>query len=119
MPVNYEFLTSENSYHSTGIVTDGDVIFKWMSLKNNASRRGKPFTLGFNDVKRLLNTQKCFYTGEELKFDTRSVDCVDPEKGYVQGNVVMCSTLLNNRKTNLTVDEIRAIYKGMKRKGLF
>lgn len=36
---------------------------------------------------------------------TMSLDKLDPDKGYIQGNVVWCSYLTNTMKQNMKEDE--------------
>jgi hypothetical protein len=56
----------------------------------------------------------CYYSGEKMIFgwidgkinhNTMSLDKLDPSKGYVQGNVVWCSYLVNTMKQDLTENE--------------
>lgn len=53
----------------------------------------------------------CYYSGEKMVFgwvdgkvhhNSLSLDKLDPAKGYVQGNVVWCSYLVNTMKQNMT-----------------
>lgn len=105
------------TYESDGVnpkqITDMDVATRYLMVKNSAARRNKPFTLTLRDVRALLKTRKCFYTGKVLGVSERSLDCVDPTKGYVTGNVVLCDKNFNHRKSNLTVDEVRLMWQGM------
>lgn len=56
----------------------------------------------------------CYYSGEKMVIgwvngkinqQTMSLDKLDPNKGYVQGNVVWCSYLTNTMKQNLNESE--------------
>lgn len=55
---------------------------------------------------------KCYYTGMELTFDGNrrpsalSIDRVDSSLGYTQENVVLCSRVVNEMKSNMGVDEL-------------
>jgi len=53
----------------------------------------------------------CYYSGETMVFgwidgkvnhNSLSLDRLDPSKGYIQGNVVWCTYLINTMKQNLT-----------------
>jgi len=71
-----------------------------------------PSDLTVDYLVNLYNKQDgyCFYTGEKMLFgwvdgkinhNSLSLDKLDPEKGYVQGNVVWCTYLINTMKQNL------------------
>jgi hypothetical protein len=56
---------------------------------------------------------KCFYTKADLIFNRNSpyhsklsVDCVNPNLGYVVGNVVLTSNRINTMKSDLSLDEL-------------
>lgn len=78
-------------------INDEDVFRKWAQLRDSAKSRGIEFSLSFCSVKNILNAKRCHYTG--IEFDTgefrRTVDRIDPSKGYVKGNVVACSAYFN------------------------
>jgi hypothetical protein len=64
-------------------------------------------------VKKLLSYKACYYTSRTFEEDgpyARSFDRVDSSKGYVEGNVIACTVDINGKKSNLTVDEIIALY---------
>ena len=61
---------------------------------------------------------KCYYTNQPMvigghKFDNRwevlSLDRLDPNKGYKEGNVVWCTYRANTMKGNLTYDQFLAL----------
>lgn len=67
---------------------------------------------------RLWNEQdgKCVYTGKEMSpngFHTDlyavTVDKIDPQKGYIDGNLVLCSRISNAMKQNLSLLELREL----------
>lgn len=63
---------------------------KWVQLRTSALRRGKDFNLTFGDVKKLMSRKTCYYTGKpftDQKMYTRTIDRLDPNQGYVKGNV--------------------------------
>lgn len=64
----------------------------------------------------------CYYTGEKMVFgwvdgkvqhNTLSLDKLDPQKGYIQGNVVWCSYLANTMKQNMTEQEFYDCLEGI------
>lgn len=100
-------------------ITDIEVAQKMMQLKQSATSRGLAFELTFRTVKFLLMQKKCYYTGvvfEETGDNARSIDRVDSDKGYIEGNVVACTVGINGKKNNLTIAEIEQIYKGVQKK---
>lgn len=89
---------------------------KTKGLKQRCIKNSIPFDL---DTKFLLNlfenqNKKCFYTDELMSIELGkgkqrnqlSVDRIIPEKGYVKGNVVFCLFIVNNSKTDLTLEEL-------------
>ena len=58
---------------------------------------------------------RCFYTneimetklGDGIKRNQLSVDRIIPENGYTKENIVFCLYIVNNAKTDLTIDELR------------
>ena len=40
---------------------------------------------------------------------TKSIDRIDPKKGYVKDNIIVVSMRANRIKTDATVDEIRRV----------
>lgn len=86
-------------------VTDKQVFAKYDQINSNAHRRGLEFDLGYTSVKNLLRAKKCYYTG--VKFDNkikgmaRTVDRIDPNKGYIKGNVVACCAGFNELKNEI------------------
>ena len=100
-------------------VTDIEVAQKMMQLKQSATSRSLDFDLSFRTVRFLLAQKKCYYTGipfEESGGSARSIDRVDPSKGYIEGNVVACTVDINGKKSNLTIQEIEQIFKGIQKK---
>jgi hypothetical protein len=94
-------------------ITDLEVAKKMMKIFQSAADRSLEFNLSFVTVKKLLTYDVCYYTGkafEEEGLFSRSFDRVDSSKGYVEGNVVACTVDINGKKSNLSVEEIIALY---------
>ena len=68
-------------------------------------------------IQELLNKQdyKCCYSGivfsnnKKDKTTYPTIDRIDSTKGYVEGNVCICTWLVNTMKSNLTVDQFKDI----------
>lgn len=54
---------------------------------------------------------KCAYTGIELKIGNKltnpTIDRIDSSKGYIKGNIVICTEFANTAKNDLTLDEFK------------
>jgi hypothetical protein len=101
-------LNNEDSY------TDYYVAKKLVQLKQSADSRKIEFSLKFSTVKRLLSTKTCYYTGTPFAKNgrnSRTIDRVDASRGYVDDNVVACTTEINGKKANLTAEEIFLLSK--------
>lgn len=79
---------------------------KYKNLYDSALRRNKEFDLSFSDVKKLLCRKTCSYTG--VKFSSspesphhRTIDRLDPNLGYVKGNVYAVTHIANSVKNAL------------------
>jgi ribosome-interacting GTPase 1 len=107
-----------NKLKSEKSLTDLDVAKKLVQLQQSATHRKLDFNLTFKTVKRLLSQQKCYYTGVTFKADGplgRSIDRVDTNIGYVEGNVVACTVDINGKKANLANKEIEMLYKKLQK----
>lgn len=90
-------------------ITDIDVCRKYLSLHSNAATRCKDFDLSISDVRKLLKTKKCAYTGVVMtkaestppKNTDRTIDRLDSTKGYVRGNVFAVTHFANSLKNVL------------------
>lgn len=96
-------------------VSDIEIARKMIKIYQSAVDRKLDFDLSFATVKKLLMYKTCFYTNREFVEDAghlhaRSFDRVDSSKGYVEGNVVACTIEINQKKSNLTNDEIELLY---------
>jgi CRISPR/Cas system Type II protein with McrA/HNH and RuvC-like nuclease domain len=58
---------------------------------------------------------RCFYTDKEFEITVGegwnpralSVDRVDPDRGYVVGNLVLCARRVNSIKQDMTIEELQ------------
>ncbi|MDB4311847.1 hypothetical protein N9937_00315 [bacterium] len=88
---------------------------KFKKLYNSAKKRNKEFSLTLGDVRKILRRKTCAYTGTVLtnpnggtmKPTDRTVDRVDPDKGYHPENIVACCFLANNLKEMLLESKFR------------
>ena len=95
-------------------IPDVEVAKKLVNIHSSAQSRNLDIDLTFEYVKKLLEYSTCFYTNVTFTEDgpnARSFDRVDNDRGYVIGNVVACTTDINGKKNNLTIDEIICLYK--------
>jgi hypothetical protein len=105
---------TEKDSDSDSLYDDYYIAKKLVQLKQSADSRRIEFALKFKTVKKLLSAKTCYYTGKVFTKKgpgARSIDRVDATKGYTDNNVVACTTEINAKKTNLTVDEILVISK--------
>lgn len=103
--------------HINTVENDLIVAKKLLQLKQSADSRNIEFDLSFVTIKKLLNAKRCYYTGEPFEENgdnSRSIDRVDPNRGYVEGNVVACTVNINQKKANLTCEEIHQISRKLK-----
>jgi hypothetical protein len=93
------------------------VVSKWIQLYTRAHEKGLDFDLSFGDVKRLVDTKHCYYSGitmtrpprrisKDVKLlpSDRTIDRIDSEQGYVKSNVVACCHALNKWKAEVMED---------------
>ena len=106
--------TKEEIATDTENVMDLEVAKKMIKISQSASDRKLEFNLSFETVKKLLQFKRCYYTGRlfgaEGGPDGRSFDRVDSSKGYIEGNVVACTIDINQKKSNLSLEEITCLY---------
>ena len=102
---------------------------KLCSYKGNAKKSNVPFSLTVEYLCNLYDIQdgKCYYTGEILNVRTSgglgkkttlanrpnqmSLDRLEPAKGYIKGNVVWCTYLINTCKNMYTENDFYRICK--------
>ncbi len=92
------------------------------SARKRASKRQLPFTITREYIEDLFVKQdgRCFYSDIELNIVKvngnhvhdplkMSLDCIDPEKGYIDGNVVWCAYCINSFKLKMPVNDMLKI----------
>lgn len=102
------------------------------SARSRAKKKGLPFNLTREYVINMFNEQDglCYYSGLTMsivKSDITkthdplkmSLDCVDPEKGYVEGNVVWCAYCVNALKLKMSKDDMVDICRAIVKKADF
>lgn len=64
------------------------------------------------------SNQICYYTGRKMDLkgypknpNAVTVDRVDPKKGYVEGNIVLCTSIANRMKQDLSYKDLFALCK--------
>lgn len=90
----------------------------YINKARSAEQRGITFTLSFSRYKQLRKTKRCFFSGVLLTCDNFSLDRLDNSEGYTDSNTVACDEVLNKRKGVLSVEDIKCLYKGLRRRGL-
>jgi len=79
------------------------------------------------DIKQILLSAwekqkgKCYYTGELLKLTgyhageslALTVDRIEPNLGYVDGNIVLASSIANRSKQDMSIEEYRNFCSAM------
>lgn len=94
-----------------------------------AERKGVPFEISKEYVINLFKDQggRCFYSDIEMnivkKNESRthdpfkmSLDCVIPELGYVEGNVVWCAYCVNALKLKMSAHDMIGVCRNIVKK---
>ena len=94
--------------------------FKCSSKRQDCSKRGIPFDLTPEYLESIW-TGQCAILEVEMNILSHKdslyapqLDRIEPDKGYVEGNVVWLSRRANNIKGNATIEELAAVLKWMK-----
>ncbi len=86
--------------------------------RSRAKQRGIEFDLVFEDVEFParcpvlgieLNYTRCSGLGRNPRPNSPSFDRIDPDKGYVKGNVLIVSMMANQIKSNATVEQLEKV----------
>lgn len=94
------------------------------NAKNRSGKRGIPFALTKEYLLDLFQKQngRCFYSGLELNIVKSKIekthdpfkmtlDCVIPDLGYVEGNVVWCAYCVNALKLEMSQQDMLDVCK--------
>jgi dUTP pyrophosphatase len=108
-----------------------DIIYKWFYKKNqqiqhSAKQRGLDFSLTAEMLLEQYKKQNglCYYTGiplqlsktdqwktqEEASPDILSVDRVNSEIGYIEGNIVLCCLAVNRMKGSYPASDVMGMF---------
>lgn len=105
-------------YYKNGYQENLNHILK--SRVSNIKQRGVPYSKTLKThLKELWEKQdkKCYYTGIEMVLhgysdnvkNAMTIDRINPEKGYIEGNVVLCCSIVNKIKQDLSLEELLQI----------
>lgn len=100
------------------VVTDDDVVNKYINKKSSSNSRGLEFSLSLKKIRQLLETKICFFTGvlfDNTDANKLTFDRVDNSKGYTDSNTIVCTQRFNLLKKNLTVEDIEFLYLGLQK----
>lgn len=96
----------------------GALRFRYINKKSVAKRNGIPFTISFEAYKEQFEKQqgKDGYTGKQMFLDfghgrsalTITLDRIDNNKGYVEGNIKFCCLNINAKKGKRPVEMLYA-----------
>ena len=97
-----------------------DATYLWQSAKARAKKMKREFTITIDDVKA-VDTNFCSVLKIPIKrypqgntnfpqSDAKSLDRIDPTKGYIPGNIRVISFRANTLLNNQTQEEARLIY---------
>lgn len=94
------------------------ILTKRLRILKSANNRGLEFNLTDANVKALLTTKTCYYTGfifdsDDDPLDVRTFERVDDTKGYVKGNVVAVTLRANRIKNLLMESDNNDLYVGV------
>jgi hypothetical protein len=91
----------------------------WTICKARAIRNSIDFNIEISDI---IIPKKCPVLGIPLKMnsgspgdDSATIDRINPNKGYIKGNIVVISHRANKIKSNASCKEIYKTYKWLKK----
>ena len=107
----------KRDYLITNASTERYVHRIFLHLKRRAKRLNVPCTIVKDHIWKLYQTQegKCFYTdvlmrcqvGNGSSRESLSIDKVEPNLGYIAGNIVLFTRRANTIKSDMTLVEMR------------
>ena len=95
-------------------------IARWYCSKFDQARvKGYEFSMSLISLRNIALAKKCYFTGLPLCDRTRTIDRVDNQRGYINGNVVACHTSFNGMKSLIENPDnslsMRTCIKGLKK----
>ena len=86
----------------------------WATCKSRAKAKGIPFDLEVSDIVipefcPLLGTRLNTEANQENRWASPSIDRLIPTKGYIKGNILICSMRANTIKNNASIDELMTL----------
>lgn len=102
IPVQFYF-----QYHKAKTVAEKDFLLaqRLLVIYERARSRSLDCNLTINDLKGLFRRKTCYYTGvtfdEKITSLNPTVDRINPNLGYVSGNVALCSNWSNSFKAEV------------------
>ena len=91
------------------------------TAKQRARKRGLEFSITIEYIVNLFEEQKglCYITGmvlslDKYKHNTISIDRIDSSKGYIEGNIGLCTDFINGAKSDYTMKELLDILSQIK-----
>ena len=116
-----KWLSGKEDFNMRNKATDLEVAKKFMQIQLRAVKKNLEFDMSLARVRTLMNTQRCFFTnvimtrGYGSDENQLSFDRIDNSKGYTDANVVACTTRINLLKSNLSIEDIEFMYKGIQK----
>jgi hypothetical protein len=104
----------KNNAATRRLTLDGHITSLLHAAKGRAKKSGTPFNLELDDIKSIF-TDRCPVFGIKLAWctknghqqqDSPSLDRIDPEKGYVPGNVQWISMRANAMKHSANFEQL-------------
>lgn len=117
------------SYHSDPLVKakrmkqasdwqdDNMLRYRFLSARTRSKKSGLEFSITVETVNQLWEdcSGNCYYTGLPMvlersdNMNSVSLDRLDSSKGYVPGNVVLCRSIVNIMKSDLSEAEFSQV----------
>ncbi len=97
--------------------SDLNIARKLIQIKDNADKRNIKFNLSFSKLKREMQRKRCYFTGRTFENireggkpqNILTIDRIDNDKGYVDSNIVACTSSVNSLKGDLTIEELKML----------
>jgi len=108
---------------------------RYLAAKHRSIRKGLEFSIDESYIHDLLKEQnnRCKYSGILLdtttigddtknktimNYNTLSIDRLDSTEGYIEGNIVLVTSIVNTMKNNLTEEEFLSLIETIYLKNL-